>query len=253
MTSIQSETWQQWSAGLAARFGLILSADTVRAFEVYCRELEIWNANINLISVRSPDEILWRHFADSLAGVAVVDDYLRTKNPPTLRVADIGTGAGFPGIPIKIVRPDIKLTLVESITKKCAFLEHIAEQLSLQGVTIFNERAENLGRDTAHREKYDIVLSRAVSQFAPNLEIALPLVKIGGQALLYKTKKFADDPAAMQQGDRALTILGGRHGGRRCYRIPSGEQEYCILEFEKMAATPPAYPRRPGVPEKKPL
>jgi len=253
MTVITSETWQQWSSCLEAHYGVALSGDALRAFEIYCRELEIWNEKINLISVRSPDEILWRHYADSLAGIAAIDSYRREKNTGALRVADIGSGAGFPGIPVKIVRPDIELTLVESITKKCAFLEHIVEQLALRNVTIVNDRAENLGHAAAHREQYDIVLSRAVSQFAPNLEIALPLVKIGGQALLYKTKKFADDPAAMQQGDRALTILGGRHGGRRCYRIPSGEQEYCILEFEKMAATPPAYPRRPGMPEKKPL
>jgi 16S rRNA (guanine527-N7)-methyltransferase len=231
----------------------MLSDDALRAFAVYHRELAAWNEKINLISVKTPEEILWRHFADSLAGTPALDEQARRRAAAPLRVADIGTGAGFPGLPLKIAHPDIELTLVESITKKCAFLEHIVTAIGLNGVRVINDRAENLGQDPAHRQRYDVVLSRAVSKFAPNLEIALPLVNVGGRALLYKTRSFADNPDEMKQGARALALLGAQPAGRRCYRLPTGEQEYCVLEFEKTTPTPPAYPRRPGVPEKKPL
>jgi 16S rRNA (guanine527-N7)-methyltransferase len=246
---IPPTTWERWTHYIEETFGFRLDDAAAEHFRTYLDELEFWNANINLVSVRSSEEILWRHFADSLSGAKIISEGRATKPA----VIDLGTGAGFPGLAIKIALPHIELTLVESITKKCAFLEHMTERLALGGVRIYNERAENLGQETAHRGRYDFVLSRAVSKFSPNLEIALPLLKAGGKALIYKTAKFADDPAEMQGAARPLKILGGSLSGRFCYRLPTEEQNYCVLQFDKTGPTPKQYPRQPGTPEKKPL
>lgn len=244
--AIAPAIWEQWARYIEHTFNVTLDDQARSRFRNYLDELERWNAGINLISVRSSEEILWRHFADSLAGLKTIGD-------GPLTVIDLGTGAGFPGLPIKIARPSLTLSLVESITKKCGFLDHMIERLSLSGVTIYNDRAENLGQDPAHRGQYDIVLSRAVSKFSPNLEIALPLLEKGGKALLYKTEKFSLDPQEMKAADKALPLLGGTFAGKFCYRLPTEEQSYCVMQFEKTGSTPAHYPRRAGIPEKKPL
>jgi 16S rRNA (guanine(527)-N(7))-methyltransferase RsmG len=154
--------WESWKAFLQSAFGITLTPEQMSLFARLLEELLSWNEKMNLVSVRSADEVLWRHFADSLAVLPLIG---KLSPDAGLAVADIGTGAGFPGIPLKIVRPDISLTLVESITKKTAFLEHIVKTLALPAVRIVNDRAEKLGQDTDFRERYDIVLSRAVAKF----------------------------------------------------------------------------------------
>jgi 16S rRNA (guanine527-N7)-methyltransferase len=251
---ISSETWQNWTGYVREQFGVTLSEPMLRQFQQYLEELIAWNEKFNLVSFRSPDELLWRHCGDSLSGAKIIKEY-RTGKPEgsALTVADIGTGAGFPGIPIKIVFPDIQLTLVESITKKCSFLEHSVKVLDLSHTAILNERAEIIGQEKGYRAKYDLALSRALSKPSANLEVTIPLLKMQGKALLYKTKKFVSTPEEMQTVERVAATLGARLAGTFCYHIPTEEQEYCVLVLDKVKETPPQYPRRVGVPEKKPM
>lgn len=242
--------WDTWRAFIAERFGVTLAEKAVDDFKVYLRELEEWNLKMNLVSFHSPEEVLWRHFADSLAGFTLAGKCL-PQGP--WRAADLGTGAGFPGFAMKIADPSLSLTLVESITKKASFLEHMKETLAVSGLDVINERAEVLGQKKEYRESFDLVLSRAVSKFSPNLEIAIPFLRIGGIALIYKTERSLEGPEGLASVERAAQVLGARLKDRFCYSLPGADQNYCVLAFEKISVTPPPYPRRPGVPEKKPL
>ncbi len=170
-----------------------------------------------------------------------------------LKAIDIGTGAGLPGIPVSLVHPEWRMTLVESIQKKCSFLVHMKELLALNTLTVMNERVEVLGQSAVHREQYDLVLSRAVAKLIPNLEIALPLLRQGGTAIIYKTERSVPQGDELAHVNSVAARLGGKLTAVVPYRLPHEEQGYALLLFEKQSATPAAYPRRPGVPEKKPL
>jgi len=249
MADLNQNIWNRFKAYIETEFGVTLAEQQLDLFKVYLNELELWNKKFNLVSYKSGEEIVFRHFADSLASLKLISDDLGKNNI----IADIGTGGGFPGIPIKIVFPDVKLTLIESVAKKCQFLENIKDKLSLSGVEILNERAEDTGRNEKYREKFDFVLSRALSKFSPNLEVALPLVKLGGYFLVYKTEKSAFGEEGLSSVENAVSILGGEFEEDFCYKLPGEEFTYCILSFEKIGPTPQKYPRRAGVPEKNPL
>lgn len=251
------ERWDDWKRYLHDTFAIDLSPRAEEQFRILLDRLAEWNQTHNLVSYRTMDELLWRHCADSLAGLCVINRITATSDGMALplTVADIGTGAGLPGFPVKIARPDIALTLIESITKKCAFLEHVREQAGIDAA-IINDRLETVGRDPACRERFSFVLSRAVAKLGPNLEFALPLVAPGGYLLLYKTELSAAGPDGITAAGNILTLLGGTHTDTFSYDLPDaagGTKRYCILVIRKTAPTPDAYPRRVGVPEKKPL
>jgi 16S rRNA (guanine527-N7)-methyltransferase len=250
VNNVTDETWNSWKNYLREQFAISLDDAALTKFKILLAELQEWNNKFNLVSFRSADEILWRHFADSLAAVPLIRKHGGTEIP---RIADIGTGAGFPGIPVKIVLPASPLTLVESVTKKCTFIEHIAQMLQLPQVRVLNERVENIAQNREHREQYDVVLSRAVAKFSPNLEISLPLAKPQGTVLIYKTEQSAYGPEGLPSVEHALSLLKGRLADAIKYRIPGQEHGYVILAFAKSGPMPPQYPRRVGVPEKKPL
>jgi len=247
ITEISAEVWGRWRDFLRDQLGVALDDVALRRFETFAGALIEWNAKMNLVSVRSAEEILWRHFADSLAAVKMIEKFAP---PASLSVADIGSGAGLPGLPVKIARPAWRLTLVESITKKCSFIEHAREKTALEGVDIINNRVENVAHEADLRENFDVVLSRAVTKLSPNLELALPLLRTGGHALIFKTRATAAEYPAAQN---ALDILKGRLTDTVYYDLPGSKESYAILCFEKTGSTPPDYPRRAGVPEKKPL
>lgn len=247
ISDISETAWQQWDSFLQGNFGITVTEEMRERFKIYITGLIEWNEKINLISVRSAEEILWRHCADSLAGLKALNADADLNN-----AIDIGTGAGFPGIPVKIARPSINLTLVESITKKCTFLEDIKQRLSIDGITIINDRAEVLGQVKEHREKYSIVFSRAVAKLSPNLEIAIPFLKTGAYALIYKTEKTLPQGDELAQVEKIIKLLGGKNSGVFTYELPQADK-YSIMILRKEAPTPAQYPRRPGVPEKKPL
>ncbi|MDR2427229.1 MAG: 16S rRNA (guanine(527)-N(7))-methyltransferase RsmG [Endomicrobium sp.] len=220
-------------------------------FEIYYEELIEWNKMFNLISFKSENDLIYRHFCDSLYGAKAIKEEVSSTNK--LEVADLGTGSGLPGIPVKIAIPEIKLTLIESITKKCKFLENVNKKLGFS-IEILNERAEEVGQNADHRQKYDIVLSRAVSKFSPNLEISIPLLKIGGYFIVYKTKNSAQSKEeGIPSIENALRHLGAKLEHVMPYNLPEQNLDYCILIFKKYKDTPMQFPRKPGIPEKKPL
>lgn len=230
---------------LSSLLGLTLSSAQREAFQLYSDELREWNARMNLTAITEPQAVEVRHFIDSLACLLVM-------KPPLsgLRIIDVGSGAGFPGLPINIVCPSVKLTLLEATGKKIAFLEHIVRQLKLEGVTLINERAEALGQMEAHREQYDWVLARAVAGMASLAEYLLPLCKIGGHCLALKGESAAQEVADAQH---AITVLGGRIVQLTPVELPTVAETRYLVDIEKAAATPPRFPRRPGMPVKKPL
>ncbi len=249
--SIPDELWLQWREFVEKSFAILVSETQMEQFKTFLAALVEWNEKMNLVSFHSQEEILWRHFADSLAGAYMIRKYLPC--PERTDVIDIGTGAGFPGIPVKIVLPDIRLTLLESITKKCAFMEEAINRLGFNNVSIVNDRAEVIGQTPAHRASYNAVLSRAVAKFSPNLEIAVPLARREGRAFIFKTESAATGPEGLPSVGKALATLKAAPDDRFCYTLPGTDHRYCILSFKKTSDTPPQYPRRVGIPEKKPL
>jgi len=227
------------------------SKEMCQKFEKYFYEINKWNNILNLISFRSEKDLIYRHFCDSLYTAKIISDIIN--NPSSLNIVDVGTGSGMPGIPVKITFPDIKLTLIESITKKCKFLYNINDKLEFD-IKILNKRAEEIGQNLTYRQKYDFVLSRAVSKFSSNLEISVPLLKVGGYFIVYKTKKSLE---SLEEGissiDNALKCLGAKLEQTIFYNLPGQNLDYCILVFRKYKNTPFHFPRKPGISKKNPL
>jgi 16S rRNA (guanine527-N7)-methyltransferase len=212
---------------------------------MYADELIAWNQHTNLTAITDPEAIEARHFLDSLSCLLVIKN-----RPPGLRVIDIGTGAGFPGLPLKIVCPGLALTLVEATGKKVDFLNHIIAALKLERVTVLNARAEALGQDQAHRERYDWVLARAVAGMRTLAEYLLPLCKIGGNCLAQKGENAHQEAADAQA---VIQLLGGRLRQLTPVELPTVAETHYLVDMYKVAATPSQYPRRPGIPAKRPL
>jgi 16S rRNA (guanine527-N7)-methyltransferase len=169
---------------------------------------------------------------------------------PTGRVVDVGTGAGFPGLVLKILRPDIELVLVESVEKKAGFCRTVVDELGLKGVAVLTERAEALGQDPAHRESYDWAVARAVAAMPVLAEYLLPLVRVGGRAL---AQKGAGGPAEAQDAASAFETLGGALKSHREAHLPGLTEPHTLVVLEKLRPTPGNYPRRAGIPAKRPL
>jgi 16S rRNA (guanine527-N7)-methyltransferase len=224
--------------------GLSLTPSQLAAFERFEQELIEWNSRINLTAIREPEEIRTKHFLDSLSCLLVLRD------PLPLRMIDIGTGAGFPGIPLKIALPNLKITLVESVGKKADFCRHIIQVLKLDQVEICQARAEEMGLDQNHRERYDWAVARAVASMPILAEYLLPLVRIGGAAL---AQKGESGPAEVHGADRAIQLLGGQLRKLQKLNLPGIAEDRYLVVLDKCATTPPGYPRRVGLPSKKPI
>lgn len=250
---LTDEIWNNWQETLQKAYNISLPEDALRKFKIYLEELKKWNENINLISYRTDKELLWRHFTDSLMCINLIDKYSKINNLANPQIIDLGTGAGFPGFALKIAKPGYDITLVESQRKKCDFLKHLKEALGYPELKIINERAEALGQDKNYREKFDFAVSRAMSKLSPNLENAVPLVKTGGLVFIYKTEEFAVELAANNHLKDVLKTLNMSQLEIFNYSICEIEHKFSIIAFRKDAATPEKYPRRPGIPEKKPL
>jgi len=226
-------------------FNLSVTPEQVTLFEQYAELLIHWNkTRANLTAITEPVAIEIRHFLDSLSLVLAME--LR----PGLSVIDVGTGAGFPGLPLKIVYPDLALTFLEATAKKIAFLEHVSETLGLVGVNYVNLRAEEAGQHAAHRAQYDVVTARAVAYLPVLAEYLLPLCKVGGRCIAMKGESAA---AELAESKNALRILGGRPTDLIPVSLPGVAEKHYLIVIEKIAATPRMYPRRPGLPAKKPL
>lgn len=224
--------------------GFELSPEVQRAFSIYADELLAWNQNINLTAITDPAAVEMRHFLDSLSVLLAVSLV------PGQRVIDVGTGAGFPGLPLRLVCPQIELTLLEATAKKTHFLEHLIGRLKLTNVRILNARAEEAGQDAANRERFDLVLARAVAQMPVLGEYLLPLCKIGGRCVALKGENAVVET---QQAEHALRILGGHVEKVIPVELPQVPETHYLVIIQKVAATPPQYPRRSGIPTKRPL
>ena len=231
----------------ARELNIALTSRHLAALELCYRELIEWNRRFNLTAVTDREGVLVRHFLDSLSCLNALP---QGDLAGGARVIDVGTGAGFPGLPLKIVCPGMRLTLLEATGKKVTFLEHLVRILELTDVTVIHGRAEELGRRPAHREQYDWALARAVAEMPTLAEYLLPLVRVGGAVLAQKGEGAA---AEVHGAAAAMMRLGGRV--RRLVPVELrglAETRYLVI-VDKVAATSEKFPRRPGVPAKRPL
>ncbi len=225
-------------------FNVHLVGRQVLALATYEKELMSWNQKFNLTAIRDVDGIRVKHFLDSFSCV------LAWKANPPSRLVDVGTGAGFPGIPLKILYPSMQVTLVESVGKKAMFCQHIIEVLRLDGIEVVNARAETLGQDARHREKYDWAVARAVANLSVLSEYLLPLVKVKGTML---AQKGESGPAEAQSAEHAIKLLGGKLQQVIPLNLPGVVEDRYLVLVDKVHATPPKYPRNAGQPAKEPL
>ncbi|MDD2572929.1 MAG: 16S rRNA (guanine(527)-N(7))-methyltransferase RsmG [Bacillota bacterium] len=224
--------------------GVTVTGEQVDQLMEYMRMLTDWNKRMNLTAITEDRDVIIKHFLDSItcAATGYVND--------GLKAIDVGTGAGFPGIPLKIMYPDLEITLLDSLKKRVVFLECVIARLGLKGAVPIHGRAEELARDVAHREKYQLCFSRAVAHMSVVSEYCLPFVETGGVFLAMKGPGYIEE---IDQADRAIGILGGCMSQVRDFRLPFTDITHYIIIIEKLTATGSEYPRKAGRPAKKPL
>ncbi|HEX7433114.1 MAG TPA: 16S rRNA (guanine(527)-N(7))-methyltransferase RsmG [Anaerolineaceae bacterium] len=224
--------------------GLNLTDKQISSLMTYEKELIDWNSRFNLTAIRDTGLIRTKHFLDSFSCMIALRDL------PPKSLIDIGTGAGFPGIPIKIILPKLRLTLVESVGKKANFCQHLVEKLELEDVSVLTARAEEIGQLKEYRQKFDWAVARSVANLPVLVEYLLPLVKVGGRILAQKGENAHIEANA---AEHALSLLGGRLRQLMPVTLPGVVDERFLIVIDKIAATPPIYPRKTGIPVKKPL
>jgi len=224
--------------------GIRLTTGQLNILSIFEQELIKWNAQVNLTAIKDPGQIQIKHFLDSLTCILVMG------NPGADQVIDVGTGAGFPGLPLKIVTPSIQLTLLESVRKKADFCLHVIQRLGLSGAEVICERAEVLGQDPIHRQRYDWAVARAVSILPVLVEYLLPLVHIGGTIIAMKGEGA---PVETQNAEYAINLLGGHLRKLMPVTLPGVAEQRYLVVIDKVAATPDTYPRRVGSVTKHPL
>ena len=251
----------------ARRLGLTLGPKRVAMFERYYRELAAWNQRFNLTAITACEQVQAKHFLDSLTCLLALPS---TRRPGPLRrsseeipdtvplqlsegplwVIDVGSGAGFPGLPIKIMLPEAKVTLVESVGKKVGFLRHMIQVLELDHIEVLATRAELAAHLPEHRERYDLAVARAVAHLSVLAEYCLPFCRLGGRMV---APKGEDAPAEVIASRPALLELGGVAAPIKSLSIPRTDTERYLVVVDKLSSTPGGYPRRVGVPAKHPL
>ena len=240
-------------AAAAEALGVPLDDAQLAAFARYSDVLLDWNRRINLTAIREPEAVETLHFVDSIAGLAALPA------DQGLRAIDVGTGGGLPGLAMRLARPDLRLTLLDSVRKKTTFLEHLIGELGLAAaptadggppVEVLTTRAEDLGRQRATRESWDVALARAVGLLPVLVELCLPLVRPGGIVIAWKKRDIAGE---LQAAGRAISILGGRRLPLMPVDLAGLPLDRQLVRIAKEKATPPRYPRLPGTPSREPL
>lgn len=226
--------------------GFNLEAEQIQKFVIYKRELKLWNQRINLTSITDDLEIIEKHFLESVELLRHFDLELKSQ----MKLADVGSGGGFPGLPIKICVSEVHMTLIEASQKRAAFLRNLAKILGLSGLEVIENRAEALAKKEEYREKYDLVLSRYVAQLPTLVEYSLPLVKIGGFFIAYKYGEISEEIA---MANRAIQVLGGRLHNITELVLQLNEPKRRLLFISKIEPTPQKYPRTTGAAKKRPI
>lgn len=230
----------------ASCLGIKLSSAQVEQFQTYYEDLIDWNSRVNLTAITDYHEVQLKHFVDSLS-IALA---LPKSIPSACHIIDVGTGGGFPGIPLKITFPQIRLTLLEATGKKCDFLHHIVQHLALNYVDVLCVRSEDAARMPEYREQFDVALTRGLAKMVVLSELTLPFCKIGGKLI---AQKKDDIGVELKFASNAISILGGQPAQIISVAIPELNDQRCLVVVNKSSHTPQQYPRRNGVPAKKPL
>lgn len=234
---------QQFKEALEEK-GIHLTDEQMNQFKLYFELLVEWNEKMNLTAITDLEGVYLKHFFDSICA-AFYFDFSKVST-----VCDVGAGAGFPSLPIKICFPHLHVTIVDSLNKRITFLNHLSEKLQLQNVEFVHSRAEDFGQNSKYREKFDIVMARAVARLPVLSELCLPLVNKGGFFVSLKAAAGLDE---LKESKKAISVLGGTLKNEFHYHLPIEESERTIFVFEKIKSTPKKYPRKPGVPNKQPI
>ena len=227
--------------------GIELTDQQMTQFAIYYEDLVATNEHVNLTAITDQKEVYLKHFYDSLTG-ALAEPRLQTE---ALTLCDIGAGAGFPSLPLKIAFPQLKITIVDSLNKRIKFLADLVAKLGLTDVNLIHDRAETFSaKKSPYRESFDVVTARAVARLAVLSELCLPAAKVGGEFIAYKASAAKDE---LQKGGKAVKVLGGQVERTTKLTLPGTDEERNLIVIEKVAATPKRYPRRPGLPNKQPI
>lgn len=237
---IREEFYEKMKS-LSNNIDIEITKSQVEKFYIYMIQLLEWNKKINLTAIEDQDEIILKHFIDSLT----IERYIKNAKS----IIDIGTGAGFPGIPIAIINNNINITLLDSLNKRIKFLNNIIQKLELNNVIAIHGRAEDIAKLEEYREKFDIVTSRAVAPFNILLEYMLPFNKVNGKSISMKGSNIEE----IENSSKALNELGGKIESIEKINLPNTEIQRNIIIIEKIKKTPNKYPRKAGVPKKEPL
>lgn len=216
--------------------------EQLNQFYKYMNLLLEWNEKINLTAITDPNEVILKHFIDSLT----INKYIKENST----LADVGTGAGFPGIPLKILRPDLKITLVDSLNKRINFLNEVINKLNLVNIETVHSRIEDFGKNKKYRESFDFVTARAVANLAVLSEYLLPIAKVGGQCVCMKGSSVEEE---LSNGKNAIKVLGGKIKNIDEFVLPDSDMSRNVIIIDKRKNTPNKYPRKAGIPVKEPL
>ena len=237
-------TFREEALAAAEAFGTPLTKEQADQLAAYYALLIEWNEKMNLTAITEPHEVAVKHIVDSLSAF---DAPLFTEG---VRAVDVGTGAGFPGLVLKIFFPSMELVLLDSLQKRVKFLETVVSTLGLKGVACVHGRAEEAARQKAYRERFDLAFSRAVARLSVLAEYTLPFVRVGGSLLALKGARYAEE---MAEAEQAARILGGGKPTARTVKLPDLDDGRAVVRIDKERPTPAAFPRKAGTPEKKPL
>lgn len=224
--------------------GINLSEKQIEQFLIYYEMLVEWNGFMNLTAITEYDEVMKKHFIDS---ISLIKAYDVTKS---VTVIDVGTGAGFPGLALKIAYPNLQVTLLDSLNKRIQFLDEVINKLQLQGVETIHGRAEDFAKAGKLRETFDLCVSRAVANLSTLSEYCLPFVKIGGSFISYKSEKITEE---MSAAENAIKLLGGKVKDQVEFTLPDSDIYRNLFVIEKIKETPKKFPRKAGLPSKEPL
>ena len=222
--------------------GVRFSVEQIEQFYKYMNLLIEWNEKMNLTAITEPKEIILKHFIDSITILKYIDD--------NSKLVDVGTGAGFPGVPLSIMNPTLKITLVDSLNKRLIFLEEVVKELNLKNIEIVHARAEEFGQNKNYREKFDVATSRAVANLATLSEYLVPLVKIDGKIISMKASNAKEE---INDAKKAIEVLGGKIEKIEEFDLPESDIGRTIIIIDKNKCTPAKYPRKAGTPAKEPI